>query len=332
MLICLIGGIYLLVLGRIDCSIIKIVRSTLQRLLEAACPSFPSRWLNLCRNVVLAASTTKSAGAGLQEAERFQNDVVHEDMGEDNEGMIADRPSAGLSGPVKIDTKAKDSDQLPRYKTRVFAAECLCRLPVIVGVEPAHFDLVMVKELQKSGQSPGGDWLVLHLGELVAVAYQVATGTMESVRPIGVELLDIVLDKFGETVDPEFEGHLLLEQYQIITSGGACGDRALLQRMMNLLNQPLLKWEDIVNPNFAEWVGCKVQVSLLGAHAAVKTYAYACSQGNSKSSSDSVIILPLLAKHADVLGRYWIGILRDYTALRLHATTKLQVGRFEVKF
>lgn len=45
---------------------------------------------------------------------------------------------------------------------------------------------------------------------------------------------------------------------QIITSGGACGDRALLQRMMNLLNQPLLKWEDIVNPNFAEWVGCKV--------------------------------------------------------------------------
>ncbi|BBN09583.1 HEAT repeat-containing protein 5 [Marchantia polymorpha subsp. ruderalis] len=338
-----------------DESIIKIVRSTLQRLLEAACPSFPSRWLNLCRNVVLAASTTKSAGAGLQESERFHNDIVHEDMGEDNEGMIADRPSAGLSGPVKIDTKAKDSDQLPRYKTRVFAAECLCRLPVIVGVEPAHFDLVMVKELQKSGQSPGGDWLVLHLGELVAVAYQVATGTMESVRPIGVELLDIVLDKFGETVDPEFEGHLLLEQYQaqlvsavrtaldpaaspllmaagsrlaarIITSGGACGDRALLQRMMNLLNQPLLKWEDIVNPNFAEWVGCKVQVSLLGAHAAVKTYAYACSQGNTKSSSDSVIILPLLAKHADILGRYWIGILRDYTALRLHATTKLQPG------
>lgn len=72
----------------------------------------------------------------------------------------------------------------------------------------------------------------------------------------------------------------------------------------------------------------QVQVSLLGAHAAVKTYAYACSQGNTKSSSDSVIILPLLAKHADILGRYWIGILRDYTALRLHATTKLQVGSF----
>ncbi|KAL2632357.1 hypothetical protein R1flu_017043 [Riccia fluitans] len=340
-----------------DESIIKIVRSTLQRLLEAACPSFPSRWLNLCRNVVLAASTTKTAaGGGLQEVDVPQNDVLHEDLGEDNEGMIADRPSTGLSGAgSRSDVKVKDTDQLPRYKTRVFAAECLCRLPVIVGVEPAHFDLALVRRLQKSGQRSGSDWLVLHLRELVTVAYQVATGTMESVRPMGVELLDTVLYKFGETADPEFEGHLLLEQYQaqlvsavrtaldpsagplllaagsrlaarIITSGGASGDRALLQRMVNLLIQPVLKWEDIVNLNYAEWVGCKVQVSLLAAHAAVKKYAFACVEGGRKSSADGDVILPLLSTHGDKLGRFWVGLLRDYTALRLHSTTKLPPG------
>jgi hypothetical protein len=58
-----------------------------------------------------------------------------------------------------------------------------------VGTEPTHFDFMRAKE-QKSG-----DWLVLHLGELVALAYQVATGILESVRPKGVELLDVILDK-----------------------------------------------------------------------------------------------------------------------------------------
>lgn len=36
-----------------------------------------------------------------------------------------------------------------------------------MGTEPTHFDFMRAKE-QKSG-----DWLVLHLGELVALAYQV---------------------------------------------------------------------------------------------------------------------------------------------------------------
>lgn len=44
---------------------------------------------------------------------------------------------------------------------------CLSRLPFAVGMHPAHFDLV------KARQEEGGHWLVLHLGELVALAYQV---------------------------------------------------------------------------------------------------------------------------------------------------------------
>lgn len=44
---------------------------------------------------------------------------------------------------------------------------CLSRLPFAVGLHPAHFDLVKAREEE------GGHWLVLHLGELVALAYQV---------------------------------------------------------------------------------------------------------------------------------------------------------------
>jgi hypothetical protein len=66
----------------------------------------------------------------------------------------------------KSESKGLESN-LPRYKTRLFAAECLSRLPNAVGGDPAHFNLVIAEE-QK-----GGHWLVLHLGELVALAYQV---------------------------------------------------------------------------------------------------------------------------------------------------------------
>jgi len=69
----------------------------------------------------------------------------------------------------------------------------------------------------------------------------------------------------------------------------------------------------------------QVQVSILGAHAAVKTYAFACSKEGSSSASDSFVLLPLLAPHTKLLGRCWVGLLRDYTAIRTQWATKIQV-------
>lgn len=66
-------------------------------------------------------------------------------------------------------------------------------------------------------------------------------------------------------------------------------------------------------------------MSILGAHAAVKTYAFACSKEGSSSPSDSYVLLPLLAPHTKLLGRCWVGLLRDYTAIRTQWATKIQV-------
>lgn len=75
-------------------------------------------------------------------------------------------------------------------------------------------------------------------------------------------------------------------------------------------------------------MGCEcalqVQISILGAHAAVKTYIFASSQGH-LNAPDGVVLLPLLAPHMRLLGRCWIGLLRDYTAIRTHWATKMQV-------
>lgn len=66
-------------------------------------------------------------------------------------------------------------------------------------------------------------------------------------------------------------------------------------------------------------------MSILGAHASVKTYAFECSKDGSSSPSDSHVLLPLLAPHTKLLGRCWVGLLRDYTAIRTQWATKIQV-------
>lgn len=49
---------------------------------------------------------------------------------------------------------------------------------------------------------------------------------------------------------------------QIITSGVAGGDRGVLQRVVALISRPLAKWADLRIPSYAEWVGCKVPVTI----------------------------------------------------------------------
>ena len=60
--------------------------------------------------------------------------------------------------------------------------------------------------------------------ELVSVAFTVATGTVEAMRPAGIVTLIDIVCKFGAAVDPDYEGHLLLEQYhaQIVAALRPC--------------------------------------------------------------------------------------------------------------
>ena len=52
---------------------------------------------------------------------------------------------------------------------------CLVRLPTAVGEDPRHFNLVLAKDdlFSRSASNSGADWLVIQLGQLVALAYQV---------------------------------------------------------------------------------------------------------------------------------------------------------------
>ena len=59
-----------------------------------------------------------------------------------------------------------------------------------------------------------GDYLVLHLSELVRMAFIAATSDSDKLRLVGLAALDQVINNFSHVPEPEFPGHVILEQYQ----------------------------------------------------------------------------------------------------------------------
>uniref|UniRef100_A0A803LAT9 HEAT repeat-containing protein n=1 Tax=Chenopodium quinoa TaxID=63459 RepID=A0A803LAT9_CHEQI len=329
-----------------DREIGSLIRSTIMRLLYASGPTCPSHWISVCRKLVLATSSRDSVINNSTEKDLTNASEVDTglDVGEDDENMVA----SGKSMPnedysvdaFSVNTKREKN---LRYKTRVFAAECLSHLPTAAGKDPAHFDLSLARK-QKKGPS-SGDWLVLQLQELVSLAYQISTIKFESMQPIGVGLLSTIMDKFGEAPDPELPGGLLLEQYQaqlvsalrsalnmssspilleaglqlatkILTSGIIRGDQAAVKRIFSLISRPLDDFEDLYYPSFAEWVSCKIKIRLLAAHASLKCYTYTLLRGNHADVPDEYMaLLPLFSKSSSILGKRWIGVLKDYCYL-----------------
>ncbi|KAF6775693.1 hypothetical protein AHF37_05112 [Paragonimus kellicotti] len=80
----------------------------------------------------------------------------------------------------------------------------------------AHFDLALARCLRdsKTSSSEVTDWLVLHLTDLVRIAFMSATSDSERLRLAGLRLMQDVIQRFACVADPDFPGHIILEQYQ----------------------------------------------------------------------------------------------------------------------
>lgn len=62
--------------------------------------------------------------------------------------------------------------------------------------------------------SPVADFLVLHLGDLVRMAFMAATDHSDQLQLAGLQTLLVIIRCFANVPEPEFPGHVILEQYQ----------------------------------------------------------------------------------------------------------------------
>ncbi|KAM0896259.1 hypothetical protein ACQ4PT_023313 [Festuca glaucescens] len=333
--------------GETDSEIATLVRATIIRLLYTSCPLHPSRWLSVLRNMVLATSATRNTSEGLSSSGHdsvYSTDENDAYYGADEDNMISGPKKEQAHSSAPIVSQFSRSNKHLRYRTRVFAAECVSHVPVAVGTEPAHFDLLLARSAIAKGTYFSNDWLVLKLQDLVSLSYQISTGQFEGMQPIGVQLLCLIMDKFGMAVDPEFPGHILLEQFQaqfvsaiktaittasgpllleaglelatkVMTSSVIGGDRVALNRLFLLISRPLSDIEDLFYPSFADWVVCKIKVRLLTAHAAVKCYTYQFLRAKVNVPDEHQQLAPLLENSSTLLGKYWVGALKDYMSI-----------------
>uniref|UniRef100_A0A1A7WIT3 HEAT repeat-containing protein 5B n=1 Tax=Iconisemion striatum TaxID=60296 RepID=A0A1A7WIT3_9TELE len=176
------------------------IHDTLGHMLSSLAVEKLSHWLKLCKDVL--AATTDVGGAVAFEVEKDEEDSEKKDEIDD------DTMFTGLGD----DEKSKPS-VAPRWVTRVFAADCLCRIILLCeNSDKTHFDLAAARSAQ--AKNPKGDLLVLHLSDLIRMAFMAATDHSNQLRMAGLQALEDIIKKFASVPEPEFPGHVILEQYQ----------------------------------------------------------------------------------------------------------------------
>uniref|UniRef100_H3DGW4 HEAT repeat-containing protein 5B n=1 Tax=Tetraodon nigroviridis TaxID=99883 RepID=H3DGW4_TETNG len=175
------------------------IHDTLGHMLSSLAVEKLSHWLKLCKDVL--AATTDVGGAVVFEVEKDEEDSEKKDEMDD------DTMFTGLGE----DDKSKPS-VAPRWVTRVFAADCLCRIILLCENDKAHFDLAAARSAQAKNSK--GDLLVLHLSDLIRMAFMAATDHSNQLRMAGLQALEDIIKKFASVPEPEFPGHVILEQYQ----------------------------------------------------------------------------------------------------------------------
>ena len=173
------------------------IQATLRRVfivvMEAGCGEVPTRWIQFCQNIIL----NETGSAGVEGTGGFGDD---EDDDEDGGG--------GFGGGGEAEEPAEAEATGSCLETREFVMECLCSVFRWVGDDGRHWDV------SKAQGSPDGDWMVLKLQNLVNSGYKICTGNLPTLQPKGIHLLNILVEKFGDQPDPDYEGHQLMEQYQ----------------------------------------------------------------------------------------------------------------------
>ncbi|KAL4528840.1 hypothetical protein Ndes2437A_g03376 [Nannochloris sp. 'desiccata'] len=378
--------------GETDPATAAQLQATLSTLLEAGAAAQPSRWITLCGEIISAAGPADLAGSLSKSKANSDGGVggLGGGLGTDGDSDIDDDvgglekettaspskntattttpvssavPSSSAIPPQKNSTQQvqHQASLTPRLRTRIFAAKCLLRVPGMAAVtDPLHSDLALAQSDPTSG-----DWLVLKLQALVDLGFKMATGQLDALRALGVDLMIAVLTHLGDASDPfveEVEGAKLLAQYQaqyvstlraslapdaspevgasgaalaaaFLEKGLAAGDAVVMERLMGLLCAPLSGWAsggaDPAQAAYAEWVTARARVALLESHAHCAALG-AATQNSSSGGEDLEISKGLVVRaqgpFLTLLVECWIGLLHDYAVLCTRGTINTHQG------
>ena len=319
------------------------IRAIILTLVRESGSEHPSKWVDLCWEVITAGSSSRSTKSG---TEAPHIDLMGDSEEEEGEGKSKDDVA---SGELML-TTPRGAGVSPRLRTRMFAASILLELPELVcSRDPSQLQIT-AGELRGLEHS---DKLALKLQKLVDLGFKLASGSLEALRPVGIDLLARLIDVFGAVQDPLAEegmtsadgGYpLLMQLYQAqmlsslrmslaldasppLRASGATlavsflekklagGDRIVLEKLMALLTAPLLKWSPEKNDEtaallqpYGEWVEARAKTALLQSHA----HCTLIAADPCIDSATQKVVIENQRPHRDVLTNYWLAVLKDF--------------------
>uniref|UniRef100_A0A8C3LAI5 HEAT repeat-containing protein 5B n=1 Tax=Chrysolophus pictus TaxID=9089 RepID=A0A8C3LAI5_CHRPC len=319
------------------------IHDTLGHMLSSLAVENLSHWLMLCKDVLAASRKEQCCTCKDEESEKkdeMDDDTMFTALGEEDKT----KPSVA-----------------PRWATRVFAADCLCRVIMLCeNANKAHFDLALARSARL--KNPKNDFLVLHLSDLIRMAFMAATDHSNQLRMAGLQALEDIIKKFASVPEPEFPGHVILEQYQAnvgaalrpafsqdtpsdITAkacqvcsawigSGVVSDLNDLRRVHNLLVSSLDKVQAGKGSSsqlYRESATTMEKLAVLKAWAEVTIsyYIFKCLKKFNLSSIRLCCLvsylITLVQPELPSLSRLWLAALKDYALLTLPAEFATQL-------
>uniref|UniRef100_A0A8C3IUN9 HEAT repeat-containing protein 5A n=1 Tax=Chrysemys picta bellii TaxID=8478 RepID=A0A8C3IUN9_CHRPI len=183
------GALLSLLDKELDQRLCQDIKETLSHMLTSVAVEKLSFWLKLCKDVLAASAV----------------DTTQEEEGTKEDDDVLTFESDERSHPFTN----------PKWSTRVFAAECVCKIiSHCENAGRAHFDITLAQERKQRDSRGMCDFLVLHLADLIRMAFMAATDHSDQLRLSGLQTLLVVVRRFASVQEPEFPGHVILEQYQ----------------------------------------------------------------------------------------------------------------------
>ncbi|CAH3014392.1 unnamed protein product [Porites evermanni] len=329
------------------------IHDTLNSMLQSLAANNLTHWLGLCRDVLSASKSSKGGNGG--DAQKRETEEEADEGGEGD----ADEGGGMTAGEAPEETHPKVD---PRWPTRVFATECIKKIiTVCQSRQQAHFDLALARERR---QQTGEDFLVMHLQELVRMVFIAATAICDQLKLAGLSTLQDVVNIFASVSDPDYPGHVILEQFQAqvgaalrpafasdmpsdVTAmacevcsawiaSGIARDLNDVRRIQQLLVTKLSKVGQAKDSSlqlYNEAATTMEKLAVLKAWAEV--YIVAMKQQDSPTPSSageeedftesSGSLLELVQPELKSLSKYWLGALKDHALLALPAEYSSQL-------
>ncbi|XP_055929916.1 HEAT repeat-containing protein 5B-like isoform X2 [Argiope bruennichi] len=322
------GAIFSMLDTETDIRLVSDAHDTLTSMLQTLAEENVGHWLQLCKSVLTATEL-------ISKPEKDDTSEVDNDVDADDEARF------------KASDDSSHTNVSPRWSTRVFAAESLQRIIHACEGKAVHFDLGLARE---SKLATRGDFLVLHLSDLIRMAFMAATSDSDPLRIEGLKALEIIISKFSKVPEPEFPDHVILEQYQaqvgaalrpafspetpshitafacqVCSAWIGCGvarDLNDLRRVHQLLVSSLEKLHKGSNSLvYNESASTMEKLAILKAWAEVYVVAMNNKENEAQKSDankdDQESLLKLVAPELSLLSTYWLAFLKDYALLSL---------------